>query len=483
MQNILTAAFNEPHNKTLTENGAVARATTNSSVLDLFSQIGAYRTGGKGAGAFLKQLMLAFGEDRALTLKTLFYSRDCRGGQGERDTFRTFIKHLAEFAPKTIAPLVQYIPTFGRWDDMYCLLGTAVEDEVWDCIRLQWHADVQVEKPSIMAKWLASPVTSSPQTRALGRATAKALGLTERQYRKQLSALRKKIGIVEQLISAGKWEDVTYAHVPSQANLLYGKAFMRHDAVRRSAFYASLEKGETEIKASTQFPYEIIRKLDTDTQTAEAMWKAQPDYFNGQPENSLVVADVSGSMGGLPLEVCLSLAIYTAERNTGPWKDKFVTFSAHPTMQLLKGKTLIERVRNLSSAQWDMNTDIEAVFTTILGTAITNKVAPTEMVKRVYVVSDMEFDQAAGRNKKDLTLFNSLQKRYEKAGYEMPNLVFWNVAARNTQFPMSLDDRGFLNVSGCSPSIFKNVIGRKFTTTYDLMLDVINSERYEVIKA
>lgn len=479
--NVLTNAFNEPHNKTLTDNGAIARATTNSAVLDLFSQIGAYRTGGKGAQAFMSQFIKAFGESRELTLKTLFYSRDCRGGQGERETFRTFIRYLADFAPNTVRPLVQHIPTFGRWDDLYCLLGTKVEEEVWGCIKVQWCLDGLNDKPSIMAKWLASPVTSSPITKAQGRATAKALGLTERQYRQQLSALRKKIGVVEQLISAGKWEDVNYSHVPSQANLLYGKAFVKHDAERRAAFFANLEKGETKVNASTQFPYEIIRKLETNTQLAEAMWNAQPDYFNGQEENSLVVADVSGSMAGLPLQVCLSLAIYTAERNTGPWHNKFITFSEHPKMQELKGRTLIERVRNLERAQWDMNTDIQAVFTTILDTAVKSKVKPTDMVKRVYIVSDMQFDACTGRNKRDKTLFNWLQKKYKDEGYEMPELVFWNVSAQNPGQPMSLDDRGFLNVSGCSPSIFKSVLGKKFISAYGLMLQVLEGERYDSI--
>lgn len=488
MQNILTAAFNEPNNKTLTENLAVARKTTNSKVLDLFSQIGGFRVGQASPEVIVKQVMSAFAEDRELTLKTLFYSRDIRGGQGEREVFRIAIRTLALFRPDTVRELVQHIPTYGRWDDLYCLLGTDVENEVWATIRKQWKADTNSETAttSLMAKWLASVTTSSPVTRAQGRATAKALDLTERNYRKTLSALRSKIGIIEQKMSANDWEGIVYEHVPSQANMLYKTAFYKHEPTRRQAYLDALTKGETKVNASTQFPYELIHKLvrgsENDNALVEAMWKAQPDYFNGVKENSLVVADVSGSMSGLPLEVCLSLAIYTAERNTGPWHNKFITFSERPTMQSLVGTTLAARVANLNQAHWDMNTDIQKVFEVILVTAVANKVAPTEMVKRLYIVSDMEFDQCTGRNKKDRTLFAWLQKKYKDAGYKMPELVFWNVSARNTQFPMSMDDRGFLNVSGCSPSIFKSVVGRKFLSAYDLMLEVLESERYEVIK-
>lgn len=489
MKDILTAAMNEPHNKTLTENMAVARATTNSAVLNLFSQIGAYRTGGKGAAAFIDQLMSAYAESRDLTMRTLFYSRDIRGGQGERETFRTFIRTLAEFSPANVNNVIQYIPTYGRWDDLYALVGTPCEDTVWALIRHQWGMDVASDKPSIMAKWLASVTTSSNVTRGFGRATAKALDLTERNYRKTLSALRAKIGVIEQKMSSGDWEDINYEHVPSQANMLYKTAFYKHEPTRRQAYLDALTKGEVKVNASTQFPYELIHRLvsygsEADNALVEAMWKAQPDYFNGIEENSLVVADVSDSMSGLPLEVCLSLAIYTAERNKGPWHNKFITFSANPTMQSLQGKTLQERVVNLNKAQWDMNTNIEKVFEVILQTAFTNTVTPKDMVKRIYIVSDMEFDCATrGNVSKGRTLFNQIAKRYANWGYELPELVFWNVAARNVQFPTSMDDRGFLNVSGCSPSIFKSVVGKKFLSAYDLMEEVLNSDRYASITA
>lgn len=485
--NSLTSSMNEPHNKTLTENAAIARATTNSKVLDLFSQIGGIRTGGKGAIAFIPQLMAAYAEDRDLTLKTIFYSRDVRGGQGERETFRVFFRALAEYSPSDVYDVIPFISVFGRWDDLYCLIGTPCETAMWGAINHQWTMDVLTDTPSIMAKWLASVTTSSAETRAQGRATAVALGLSERNYRKTLSALRAKIGVIEQKMSSGNWEDINYEHVPSQANMLYKTALYKHDPVRRQAYLDALKKGEAKVNASTQFPYELIHKLvsgsQADNALVEAMWKAQPDYFNGQQENSLVVADVSGSMSGLPLEVCLSLAMYTAERNTGPWHNKFITFSAHPTMQSLVGSTLAERVMNLNRAQWDMNTDVEEVFNVILKTAVASSVKPTDMVKRIYIVSDMEFDRCSGRNKKERTLLNVIRKNYEKAGYALPELVFWNVSARSAQFPMSMDDRGFLNVSGCSPSIFKSVVGRKFLSAYDLMLEVLEQERYACIAA
>lgn len=475
----LEAGFN---NFAVTENGAIARKTTDSAVLDLFSQINAYRTG-KVITQRIPQLEAAWAEDKQLTLRTLFYSRDVRGGQGEREVFRTFIRHLAETRPDVIKNVVHLIPEFGRWDDLYALVGTPLEVDAFATMKTQWLQDIKTDKPSIMAKWLKSVNTSSKESVALGIKTAKAFGLHAAVYRKALSKLRTNINVIEKLMSAGEWAEVNYSHVPSQANMKYGKAFMKHDADRRSAYFAALERGDADVKinATTQFPYEIVKRVlhgQTDD-VAEAMWKAQPDYFNGVEENSLVVADVSGSMTGLPLEVCMSLAIYTAERNKGVWKDKFITFSEKPSIQTLKGDTLSVRVANLERAEWNMSTNIQAVFQRILEVAVRENVAPSEMVKRLYIVSDMEFDGACRGVSK--TLFNTIRDAYAAKGFELPELVFWNVSARNVQFPMSIDDRGFINVSGCSPSIFKSIVGKQFVGPYEMMLEVINAPRYEAI--
>lgn len=471
---------NSMNNYASTENGALARKTTNSAVLDLFSQINAYRTG-KVINQRIPQLEAAWAEDKQLTLKTLFYSRDVRGGQGEREVFRVFMNHLAQTRPDVISHLVAQIPNYGRWDDLYALVGTPLEAKAFQTMGVQLAIDISTDKPSIMGKWLKSVNASSESTNALGILTAKHLGLKVSVYRKALSKLRSNINVIEKLMSTGQWDAIEYSHVPSQANLKYGKAFMAHDAERRSAFFEALKTGETKINATTQFPYEIVKKCGTDSDLADAMWKAQPDYFNGIEENSLVVADVSGSMYGLPLEVCISLAIYTAERNKGVWKDKFITFSEKPEMQTVVGNTLQEKVRNLSNASWSMNTNIEAVFLKVLDTAIKNSVTSEDIVKRLYIVSDMEFDDCTGNSRLQSTVFEKLTKEYAEQGYALPELVFWNVSARNVQFPMSLDDRGFLNVSGCSPSIFKSVAGKQFVGPYEMMLDVLNGPRYEAI--
>lgn len=491
-------------NLTLTENMAVAKASTNSELLNFFSVGGALRA--RTEDEIISLFDKAFTENPEYALKALFYFRDIRGGQGERRTFRVILKYLAELSSKTenwLSKNLHLIPEYGRWDDLLVLEGTFLEDDAFTLMAMQLAIDARSDKPSLAAKWLPSENASSVDSKRQAYKIMKITGLKPRQYRKMLSKVRAKLDVIERKISAGEWDEVNYEHVPSQANILYRKAFLRHDTDRYREFIEAVASGEKKIKAGVLFPYEIVRKCifssDGETrQTLDALWKNLPDYFEGKPEDSLVVCDTSGSMHSnqaLPLCVAVSLAIYTAERNKGVFHNQFITFSDKPTFQKVTGSDIQAKVTNLSRAHWDANTNIEAVFGLILNTAIRHKLSNDDMVKKLYIVSDMEFDAAAGsyysgsygwRRGMDYTvpatLFQTIRKKYEDAGYTMPLLVFWNVESRNTQFPMSLDERGFVNVSGCSPSIYKSLLKSEFKDAYAFMLEVLNSKRYEAVQ-
>jgi len=481
-------------NYTYTENGAIAKKTTNSDVLDLFARGGALRNQSQNE---IKSIFdRAYCEDRLLALKTAFYIRDIRGGQGERRTFRIILKHISERTPEVLLKNINLIPEYGRWDDLYSLFDTKLEEEVTTLMFQQLIKDMNSDFPSLLAKWLKSENASFKGTKRLAQKTRKAFGWTPRKYRKTLSTLREKLRIVERKMSAGNWEEINYGQVPSKAAMIYKNAFMRHDPKGYETYIRGLEKGEEKINASTLYPYELVREAYKDLEynlpdlkpherkIINEQWKALPDYIGEKSENSIAVVDTSGSMSGLPIQVALSVGLYLAEHNNGPYKDKFITFSNKPELIEVKGTTFCDKVANMNGAHWEMNTDIEAVFDLILNVALNNHLHQNELPKKLYIISDMEFDDATGRwDKDDLnkTLFNEIKIKFNKANYIMPDLVFWNVDSRNQQFPMSINDRGFQLVSGCNPSIFEYTMKGEFLSAYDFMLQVINSERYEKI--
>jgi len=190
--------------------------------------------------------------------------------------------------------------------------------------------------------------------------------------------------------------------------------------------------------------------------------------------------DVSGSMVGNPIKVAISLGMYMAEHATGPYANHFITFSESPELQEIIGSTIVEKINNMSHAAWDMNTDLVKVFDLILNTAKKHNLSNDEIIKKLYIISDMQFDQATERS--DEYFFEVIKSNFNDNGYDMPQLVFWNVkAANNHSMPMTTDSRGFLNVSGFSPSIFESLMNNKIISAMDLMLEVINNPRYNPI--
>lgn len=457
-------------NKTLTENLALTFKSTESKVLDFFSMGGALRT--REPKEIEKFLSQALAEDKLLAIKCLFYLRDIRGGQGERRTFRESLKILSNYHKEDTEKLLPLIPDYGRWDDLFYLDNVEIDKLIAEQIK----KDIKSEKPSLLAKWMPSE-NAGKKSKELARKVRKYLGYSSKNYRKLLADLRKKIKIVESQMSAKEWDKINYPSVPSKASMIYKDAFKKHDEARYEKYLESVEKGESKINTKTLFPYEIVRKArEENNKTLELLWKNLPDYTKGD-EKAIVVADVSGSMIGNPMDISVSLAMYFAERNKGIFQNKFITFSGSPELQEIKGVNLNQKIFNLENASWEMNTNIQAVFDLLLDTAVENQIKEEDVPKTIYIVSDMEFDEASDRN--DKTNFEVIKQKYHEAGYEMPILVFWNVDSRQNNVPVGQNEKGVILVSGASPTIFKMVMQR--TTPYEFMLSVLNSKRYELI--
>lgn len=485
-KNPLVAGLENESNITTTENSAKAYKSTLSYLLDFFGNAGAMR---KREDAEVVSLFTrAFAEDNLLALKTLFYLRDARGGQGERKTFRTILTWLANNHSAVVKKNLANIAFYGRWDDLYALFGTPLETMALETMADQLHADrinmKDGKSVSLLAKWIKSENTSSKDSVALAHKTREFFGWSSKKYRKVLSALRRHIDVVEVKMCAKEWDAIDFEHVPSKASLNYRKAFGKRATAEYGAYLGKVEKGEAKINAATLYPYDILRTLVEQHQTelslkaADLQWRALPNYVEGDGKG-LVIADTSGSMSGLPLYVAVSLAIYFAERNNGPFKDVFMTFSQSPCFHRLVGSNLLEKWKNLDDGGWDGNTNLQASFDLILNTAIANKVAQKDMPSVLFIVSDMQFDASSNNEK---TNFEVMKDKFEAAGYKMPQTVWWQVDSRQNNVPVKFNDAGVALVSGSHPSILKKITNLKQLSPLGLMLEAINDKRYDRIK-
>ena len=482
-------------NRTYTENGALTNESSLSDCLDLFATIGALRR--QGEDEIIFRFLRAFAENRDLAMKTLFYARDVRGGLGERRVFRVILGWLAKNEPETLKKNIPYIAEFGRFDDLLCLLHTSCEDEAVRVIAEQLSADLislsKGEAVSLLAKWLPSENASAKATRETARYLMKKLGYSERKYRKVTVALRKQIRIIENNL---RERDYTfdYSKQPSRAMKKYHDAFFRNDRERYVEFLNKVSSGEVKLNAEVLYPYELIlpyigryngfmRPITEDEKTyLNATWQSLPHF--GGDENALAVVDTSGSMywsdPPLPAAVALSLGLYFAEHNKGAFHNHFIEFSTRPQLIELKGETFADRLRHACSFNEIGDTNIEAVFDLVLNAAVRNHVPQEELPKKLVIISDMEFNYCV--EGADITNFENARAKYAEHGYALPEVVFWNVESRNRNLPVTKTESGVALVSGCTPRLFEMVEGN-LSTPYELMLEILTAERYEMISA
>ena len=464
---------------TLTENGMSTNSSSLNHCVNLFFQIGAMR--GMDKKRLLAKVSKAFNEDPLTTIKIIFWTRDVRGGAGERQIFRDCLLWLCDNHRNVLNKNIHLISEYGRWDDVLTLVGTM------NC----WESALHIIKTALdkqdglCAKWMPR---KGPKANIIRRY----LKLSPKQYRKLLVGLTN---VVETKMCAKNWSSIEYSKLPSLASSRYQKTFMKNDEERYEEYKRALVDGKTTINSGAIYPYDITKsiKYGGEKDVAQAQWESLPNYMEGISERVLPVVDTSGSMttsagnnGKVTcMDVSTSLGLYISERNEGVFKNTFITFSSRPQLQLLEG-SLADRLDQLERADWGMNTDLKATFELILDQAVKHNVPLSQMPTKVLVLSDMEFDEAIGSRMYDISDWNPtaqemIKGMYEEAGYEMPGIVYWNIQSRQDNVPTRFDEMGTALVSGFSPSIMKSILSCEELTPYNMMMETIGSARYESI--
>ena len=304
-------------------------------------------------------------------------------------------------------------------------------------------------------------------------------------------------------MSAGKWDKIEFDKIPSRAGMIYRNAFARRDLI--AAKYEAFAKNtETKVNAKALYPHEIAHEAlnkarhtsvgSVDRLMLQKYWDNLENYYGDNQENGLAIVDTSGSMHGQPIEVALSLGAYIAEKAHGPFANHFISFSTQPELIEFKGVDITDKFARAYGAAWQMNTNLKAVFDMLLKVARNKNTKPEDMPTRLYIISDMEFDgcitlgndnrnywmRVTPMSRGDIdTLVESIKKEWAAYGYKLPQIVFWNVDARTQNIPAI--GEGFSYVSGFSPTMIKEILSGK--DGIDLMLEVLNSDRYSQICA
>ena len=398
---------------------------------------------------------------------------------------------------------LQFVPEYGRYDDLYVFVNTPLQNEAMTMFARQLLADMVMEFPSLAGKWAKSCNTSSEESRRLGEITRSYLHMTPREYRRMLSKLRERLKVLERLMSGKCFEEIDFSKIPSQAGLRYSHCFSTREELRER--YAEfMTKPEVKVNANVLYPYEVVHKAkgvwyknynDTERIAVNKYWENLPDIFEGKECSMLCVCDTSGSMNGsgpaAPINVAIGLSMYCAERLNGPFKNHYISFSSRPQLiETTNGRDFVERAENIYDTNLCENTNLTAVFDLLRNIASKPGFDKSTMPKTICVISDMEIDEGTanydwrvGKRNSNWTK-DSAQSEMERIrgewaalGLELPRLVYWNVEARHDTI-LDLGPNVSL-VSGASVNTFKSVVTGK--NGVELMLEAINSERYALI--
>lgn len=465
-----------------TENGMKARASTSNACVDLFFKIGASR--GKN---IVPDFTAAYVQDRDIATRIALWVRDARGGAGERKLFRDILLELAKSDQDRCIAMMRKVPELGRWDDLLIFeKGSDLETAAFSMIQ-----DALMEKNGLCAKWMPRKGDQAARLRSF-------LGWSPKRYRKTLVDLTK---VVEQQMCAKQWDEINFNHVPSVASARYKKAFARHTE-KYKEWAAKLVSTDPKVKetvkvnAGAVYPYDVLKGLisigyganynKSNLDHITAQWEALPNYVGDA--NILPLVDVSGSMtcraGGHSsksvttcLDVAVSLGLYLADKNKGKFKDTFLTFSSNPQLLNLRGD-IVQKIKQMSTSEWQMSTDLHRAMDKILFVAETNKVPQEEMPEMLLILSDMQFNACT---RFDHSAMEMIRHKYEMAGYKVPVIVFWNLNAKDN-VPVKQDASGVALVSGFSPSIVKSVLSADMDqfTPEGIMMKTIMSDRYAI---
>ena len=487
MNTFANAVRNTPV-KTRTTNGMSAYKSTMRANVDLFGQIGGMR-GKDVTGLFNKALI----EDSELAIRIALWARDIRGGAGERKLFRDILLHLeatnADYLTKT--NLLPRVPELGRFDDLLVFKTEEVKSVAYSLIR-----DNLERGNGLAAKWMPRKGPVAVELRNF-------MGLSPKQYRKMLVRLTQ---VVETQMCNREFEAINFNHVPSLAMSRYTKAFAKNAPESFGQYKEALQRGDKTVKvnAGAVYPYDVIKTIRSNgsTEVANAQWEALPNFIGDA--NVLPLVDVSGSMtcpaGGSHkgmvttcLDVAVSLGLYCASKNTGRFKDMFLTFSSEPEFVTVTG-SLSQRYNQMARSNWSMSTDLEKALKRILDTAIRGKVPASEMPSMLLIMSDMQFNQCVGASKarnsgyswdtlrgpNDPRAIEMIRNEYRRAGYEAPSVVFWNINAASN-VPVSFDETGTALVSGFSPAIMKSILAADLEnmSPEGIMRKTVMQEKYD----
>ncbi|ORX55138.1 hypothetical protein DM01DRAFT_1335436 [Hesseltinella vesiculosa] len=347
------------------------------------------------------------------------------------------------------------------------------------------------DKFSLMATSIAELLFLKDPVLAQDRRAYRLNGARDLYRRQVLGPLRRAMDLTETRMSKNEWKKIDFSHVSAKCMQDNRDLFARHAKVQFARYMRAVEKGERSVAGASLGPHELVqRALQVDDKTP----REQLQLLNGQwasylrdlteatggqtLQGSLAICDISNSMnygsvpGVRPLDAAIGLSLTVLALSSPPFADMMMTFGDEPALlEINTSASIVEQAHQISKAPSGYSINFHKVFLDILlPMAIRFKIKQEDMVKRLFVFTCMQFNDMpteetssteendeGNKPSKFETLWESIVIKYHEAGYEPPEIVWWNLCDR--QIPLaaqgSHDTPGMAMVAGYSQSMLK----------------------------
>ena len=475
-------------------------------------------------------------------VKLMFLIRDHKDGNGERDIFYRLFIRLYDKYPQLVVFSLPLLTggyninnnmddtmdddkPFGSFLDLnrlYDLLeddvnGNGFKKHIIDYYLNCLKKDIRSEYPSLAVKWIPREKKKYHNMASDLVDTLFSDNMEKnrkfKNYRKLIKVLSNKMVIIEQLMTQNRWDEIEVKNIPSRALKKYlyalknenksdGKIRHPEDLKRmelRRKMLNELNKSveTTRLNVTTLQPYEIVQSVisygnltHSEEENIIAMWnkysyefkkKLEEDIILKENLNMIILADVSGSMTGTPMEACISLSLLLSDILDGVWKNKILTFESNPKWHNIpENLNIVKKIEFLKNAPWGGSTNIGKALEMILDIALTNRISNDDMPKKMVIFSDMQFDMATDYNDQFRTGFEFLENKFKKNGYDLPHIIFWNLRGDINGYNNKTNQKGTTMLSGFGPTSFKSFLNGEFNidnSPWQTLQNLLDSSR------
>lgn len=514
-----------------TGNGAKAYSSTMNSFVDQFGKFATYKAPrqytdiAKDMEDLWKQnplmaIRMIFGI-RMITRKTesAFGVHTTKGGELKNEGIYRMIwlgvNHPILFK--------RYLPLFiciGSWKDVFIMLAKDLSHNGWERRSLPWDyiGDVilsglkskeqselvkkylpqikskskqknkDIEARTIVAKWIASLITSAPNSYEIYR-RLKSSG-TAHEW--------------QQLISKKRFDEIDFDKIHGRALqlLVKSKFLKKHGLEYEFKKFITSEKVVAEGAKATDFVHDLFRNLkSTDTVrrlTTDAQFKTLVNKGKDTETKRkyLVVRDISSSMNGAADgvnmaagDVAKAIALYFSEMLDGAFKNSYMVFSSRAELRTWVGETPTEKWFN-DRESYVGNTNFQAVIDVLCKLRKEGLIPEEEFPNCILCISDGEFDPTTHLRESNVEeAYRKLKEVFSKDFVDNFAIVLWNLPNGyysrlrpvTVKFESHSKAHNVFYFSGYSASIIAFLNNMKVTTAEELLDEFLNQPFLQLI--